>query len=128
MARGTRLRTLRSVAGSMALAIAVAAPAVADTPEEKFIEDLQHANAVVTSIPSTPDRWVKAGYSSCNRITAMIDWGLPARAAINNEVIAATTFHSISRQNAVALVTYAVLDLCPGVVPARAAGDAIPNP
>lgn len=119
-----------SVAGAVALAVAAAGPASADTPEERFIRDLQRANAVVTSIPSTPDRWVKAGHSSCNRIMSTIAQGLPARAAINNEVIAATTFHSISRQNAVALVTYAVLDLCPGVIPPPGGNTPpiIPNP
>ena len=58
-------------------------------------------------------------HDSCSRITWATAQGLPARAAINNEVIAARTFHSISRQNAVALVTYAVLDLCPGVMSPR---------
>ncbi|MCW1957174.1 MAG: hypothetical protein KIH64_001225 [Mycobacterium sp.] len=120
--------TIAMLAVGLGLGPGLAAPASAETPEEKFIRDLQHANAVVTSIPSTPDRWVKAGYGSCNRIQSMIAQGLPARAAINNEVIAATTFNAISRQNAVALVTYAVLDLCPGVVPPRENVPPIPNP
>jgi hypothetical protein len=130
MGKATPGRSVISVAGAVALAVAAAGPAAAETPEEKFIRDLQRANAVVTSIPSTPDRWVKAGHASCNRITSTIAQGLPARAAINNEVIAATTFHSISRQNAVALVTYAVLDLCPGVMPPRGGNNPpmIPDP
>lgn len=91
----------------------------AQTPEEKFIADITHANSVVTSVPGTPERWVQAGYASCDRISRTIAQGLVPRAAINNEVIAAKTFNSISQQNAVALVTYAVLDLCPQVVPPR---------
>jgi hypothetical protein len=106
-------------AAACAVVIGVATPARADSPEDRFIADLQRANAVATSLPGTPERWVRAGYDSCNRISSTIAQGLPARAAINNEVIAATTFHSITRQNAVALVTYAVLDLCPHVVPPR---------
>ena len=133
MGIGMLVRMAKPVAGAfaaVALAAATAAPAAADTPEERFVKHLEQANARVTSIPSTPDRWVKAGYASCNRVTSMIAQGLPARAAINNEVIAATTFNSISRQNAVALVTYAVLDLCPGVIPPRGGDIAppIPNP
>jgi len=67
----------------------------------------------------TPDRWVQAGYGSCDRISSTVSQGLPVRAAINNEVIATKTFHRISQQDAVALVTYAVLDLCPQVIPPR---------
>lgn len=109
------------------MAAGPATPAGAQTPEEKFIADIKHANSVSTSIPGTPERWLKAGYASCGRISSTIAQGLTPRAAINNEVIAATTFNVISRQNAVGLVTYAVLDLCPQVVPARdAPGSDLP--
>lgn len=106
--------------GLFGIAASTALPASAGTPEEKFISDIQRSNEVTTTIPGTPERWVAAGYASCNRITSMVTQGLPVRAAINNEVIAAGTFNSISRQDAVALVTYAVLDLCPQVIPPRA--------
>lgn len=122
MPRAKRIPLLVSVANAVAIfgmVIGTATPARADSREDKFIADLQRANAVATTIPGTPARWVRAGYDSCNRISSTIAQGLPARAAINNEVIAATTFHSIARQDAVALVTYAVLDLCPHVVPPR---------
>ncbi len=122
MRRAKRFPNLVSVASAVTafgLAVGMATPARAESPEEKFIADLQRSNAVATTIPGTPERWVRAGYESCNRISSTIAQGLPARAAINNEVIAATTFHSIARKDAVALVTYAVLDLCPHVVPPR---------
>lgn len=112
---------------AVAVVLALAAPAHADTPEDRFVRDIERSNAVTTSIPGTPDRWVRAGYDSCNRITAAIAQGLVPRAAINNEVIAARTFNSISQQDAVALVTYAVLDLCPQVIPARGADNAPPG-
>lgn len=132
MGMDIRFRAAVSVAGTALGACAViastAAPARADTPEEKFINDIQRSNSVATAIPGTPERWVTAGYASCNRITSTIAQGLPVRAAINNEVIAAGTFNSISRQDSVALVTYAVLDLCPQVIPPRAgAGQPAPG-
>lgn len=115
-------RTVVSAAGVLWLvAVAAATPACAQTPEEKFISDIERSNSVATTIPGTPDRWVAAGYGSCDRISSTVAQGLPVRAAINNEVIAAKTFHSISQQDAVALVTYAVLDLCPQVIPPRGA-------
>lgn len=118
------LRAAASVAGGVMTALVVVAstatPAWAGTPEEKFISDIERSNSVATTIPGTPERWVAAGNATCNRITSTIAQGLPVRAAINNEVIAAGTFNSISRQDAVALVTYAVLDLCPQVIPPRA--------
>lgn len=108
-----------------ALAVAAgAAPAAAQTPEEKFVADIENSNAVATNIPGTPERWVAAGYASCDRITRTSSQGVPMRAAINNEVIAAATFNVIPRQDAVALVTYAVLDLCPQLIPQRANGGA----
>ena len=121
-AMGTKVgpRAVVSVAGAVAMAAGMsAAPAYAQTPEEKFVSDIKHANSVTTDIPGTPERWLQAGYASCNRITSTIAQGLAPRAAINNEVIAARTFNVISQQNAVALVTYAVLDLCPSVMPPR---------
>lgn len=132
-AMGTNLplRAAASVAGGVVTACAIAAsaatPAWAGPPEEKFISDIERSNSVATTIPGTPERWVAAGYATCNRITSTVAQGLPVRAAINNEVIAAGTFNSISRQDAVALVTYAVLDLCPQVIPPRA-GAAPPPP
>jgi len=104
----------------LAVAVGVAAPATADTPEDKFVADIKNSNSVATNIPGTPERWIAAGYASCDRITRTSAQGLPIRAAINNEVIAATTFNVIPRQDAVALVTYAVLDLCPQLIPQRA--------
>lgn len=106
---------------ALVLATGVATPARADTPEEKFIADIKNSNAVATNVPGTPEGWLAAGYASCDRITRTSAQGLPIRAAINNEVIAATTFNVIDRQDAVALVTYAVLDLCPQLIPQRAA-------
>ncbi len=112
-----------AVFAAMALAAGVAAPARADAQEDKFIADIKNSNSVATNIPGTPDRWLAAGRASCDRITRTSAQGVPIRAAINNEVIAATTFNVIPRQDAVALVTYAVLDLCPQLVPARTGGD-----
>jgi len=117
-----RLRSARGIPGAcaaLALATAVAAPAGADTPQDKFVADIKNSNSVATNIPGTPDRWLAAGYASCDRITRTSAQGLPIRAAINNEVIAATTFNVIPRQDAVALVTYAVLDLCPQLIPQK---------
>lgn len=111
------------VCAVMALAAGLAAPARADAQEDKFIADIENSNSVATNIPGTPDRWLAAGRASCDRITRTSAQGVPMRAAINNEVIAATTFNVIPRQDAVALVTYAVLDLCPQLIPARADGD-----
>lgn len=124
-----RVRTVVSAAGVAAAVVgssATAHTAWAQTPEEKFISDIERSNSVATSIPGTPQRWLLAGYGSCDRISQTVAQGLPVRAAINNEVIAAKTFHSISQQDAVALVTYAVLDLCPQVIPPR--GPAAPPP
>lgn len=104
-------------AGLVGVLAAIPVPARADSAEDKFVADITHANAVATSIPGTPERWIAAGYATCDRITRTSAQGLPIRAAINNEVIAATTFNNISRQNAVALVTYAILDLCPQLIP-----------
>jgi hypothetical protein len=109
-----------TAAALLAVAVGVATSARADTPEEKFINDIKKSNSVATNIPGTPERWLAAGYASCDRITRTTAQGLNIRAAINNEVIAATTFNVIPRQDAVALVTYAVLDLCPQLIPARA--------
>jgi len=119
----SRFRTAVLTAGTavvIAVAAGTAAPARAQTPEEKFIADIERSNSVATSIPGTPERWVQAGYGSCERISSTVAQGLAVRAAINNEVIATKTFHRISHQDAVALVTYAVLDLCPQVIPPRA--------
>jgi hypothetical protein len=115
-------RTLGPVA-ALVLATGVATSARADTPEEKFVTDLRNSNSVATTIPGTPDRWIAAGYTSCDRITRTSAQSLPIRAAINNEVIAATTFNFIPRQDAVALMTFAVLDLCPQLIPQRTAGS-----
>jgi len=109
-----------TAAALLAASVGVATPVRAETPEEKFINDIKKSNSVATNIPGTPERWVAAGYASCDRITRTTAQGLNIRAAINNEVIAATTFNVIPRQDAVALVTYAVLDLCPQLIPARA--------
>lgn len=103
-----------------------AAPAVAETPEEKFIANLERSNATVTSIPGTPDIWVKAGHASCDRIAASVGRGERLQAAVNNEVLATGAFNSLSRQNSVAIVTYAVLDLCPHLMPNRS--PAPPHP
>lgn len=116
------------LAGFVGVSAGVAAPAGADTPEEKFVNDIKNSNSVATGIPGTPEKWLVAGYASCDRISRTSAQGLPIRAAINNEVIAAGTFNFISRQDAVALVTYAVLDLCPNLIPARPApGDPPPG-
>lgn len=116
-----------TVFAALAVAVGVAAPARADTPEEKFVADIKNSNAVATNIPGTPDRWLTAGFASCDRITRTSAQGVPIRAAINNEVIAAGTFNFIPRQDAVALVTYAVLDLCPQLIPQKS-GGLIPQP
>lgn len=110
------------VAAVAAVTTGLAAPAGANTPDEKFINDIKKSNSVATNIPGTPQRWLAAGYASCDRITRTTAQGLNIRAAINNEVIAATTFNVIPRQDAVALVTYAVLDLCPQLIPPRTNG------
>ena len=113
----------------LAVTASVATPARADTPDEKFVNDIKNSNSVATNIPGTPETWLAAGYASCDRITRTAAQGVPIRAAINNEVIAATTFNFIPRQDAVALVTYAVLDLCPQLIPQRPApGDPPPPP
>jgi hypothetical protein len=125
MVAAARVRTAAGAVGVLA-ALGVAVPASAQTPEEKFISDIERSNSVATAIPGTPERWVQAGYGSCDRISSTVAQGLPVRAAINNEVIATKTFHRISQQDAVALVTYAVLDLCPQVIPPR--GPAPPPP
>lgn len=121
------LQPVLAVSGAfaaMVVAAGVATPAAADNPEDKFIADIKNSNAVATNIPGDPQRWLAAGYASCDRITRTSSQGVPMRAAINNEVIAATTFNVIPRQDAVALVTYAVLDLCPQLIPQRTApGD-----
>ena len=96
----------------------VAGSARADTPEEKFVANLERSNASVTSIPGTPAGWVKAGYASCDRIAASVGRGERLQSAVNNEVIATGAFHRLSRQNSIAIVTYAVLDLCPHLMPA----------
>ena len=122
-----RLRTARAIPGAfaaLALAVGVATPARADAAQDKFVADIKNSNAVATNIPGTPDRWLAAGYASCDRITRTSAQGLPIRAAINNEVIAAATFNVIPRQDAVALVTDAVLDLCPQLIPQKAAPGA----
>lgn len=118
-----RIRHSLAVTGTFAalvVATAVATPAQASPGEDKFVADIKNSNAVATNIPGTPERWLAAGYASCDRITRTSSQGVPIRAAINNEVIAATTFNFIPRQDAVALVTYAVLDLCPQLIPQRA--------
>jgi hypothetical protein len=118
-----------TAAAVLAVSVGAATPARAETPEEKFINDIKNSNEVTTNIPGTPERWVASGYASCDRITRTSAQGVPMRAAINNEVIAAGTFNFIPRQDAVALVTYAVLDLCPQLIPPRAnAGDPAPPP
>jgi hypothetical protein len=101
----------------LACAGIAAAPTRAQSPEDKFIAHLERANASVTSIPGTPDIWVKAGYASCDRIAASVGRGERPQAAVNNEVLATGAFNSLSRQNSVAIVTYAVLDLCPHLMP-----------
>jgi len=110
-----------TAAAVLTVSVGAATPARAETPEEKFINDIKNSNEVATNIPGTPERWVASGYASCDRITRTSAQGVPMRAAINNEVIAAGTFNFIPRQDAVALVTYAVLDLCPQLIPNRGA-------
>jgi hypothetical protein len=120
-------RTARALPGAfaaLALAVGVATPARADAAQDKFVADIKNSNSVATNIPGTPDRWLAAGYASCDRMTRTAAQGLPIRAAINNEVIAAATFNVIPRQDAVALVTYAVLDLCPQLIPPKVAPGA----
>lgn len=121
-------RVAAMAAAAAVFAVALATPARAETPEEKFINDIKNSNSVATNIPGTPERWVAAGYASCDRITRTSAQGVPIRAAINNEVIAAKTFNVIPQQDAVALVTYAVLDLCPQLIPQRANPAAPPPP
>jgi hypothetical protein len=119
---------LTGAAAMLAVTVSAATPVRAETPEEKFVNDIKNANSVATNIPGTPERWLAAGWASCDRISRTSAQGLPIRAAINNEVIAATTFNVIPRQDAVALVTYAVLDLCPNLIPVRPApGDPPPE-
>ena len=124
MGRFRRARAIPGAFAALIMATGMASPARADTPEDKFVADIERSNSIATTIPGTPDRWLAAGYASCDRITRTSAQGLPIRAAINNEVIAATTFNFISRQDAVALVTYAVLDLCPQLIPQRASAGA----
>lgn len=129
MGNATPIRAAGAVFATIAIAAAgPATPARADTPEEKFVADLKHANEVVTSIPGTPEQWIIAGYASCDRISSAVAQGLRLQAAINNEVVATGAFNVISRQNSVAIVTYAVLDLCPQVIPNRNAGAPPPPP
>ena len=119
---------MTAAAAMLAMSVGAATSARADTPEEKFISDIKKSNSVATDIPGTPERWVAAGYASCDRITRTTAQGQNIRAAINNEVIAAKTFNVIPQQDAVALVTFAVLDLCPNLIPARPAlGDPPPG-
>lgn len=118
MTTGNSVPAMTAVA-VLALSMGVATTARADTPEEKFINDIKNSNSVATNIPGTPERWLAAGYASCDRITRTTAQGQNIRAAINNEVIAAKTFNVIPQQDAVALVTYAVLDLCPQLIPSR---------
>lgn len=122
MRRSQPALALAGVFAVTVLATGLAAPARADAAEDKFVADIKNSNSVATNIPGTPDRWIAAGRASCDRITRTSAQGVPIRAAINNEVIAATTFNVIPRQDAVALVTYAVLDLCPQLIPQRGGG------
>ncbi len=112
-----RRRAAVSIPGVVAvLLIAVGpVPARADTPEETFIEHIKRSNEVASPLPGTPEQWVQAGYTTCGRVSSRIAQGQVARAAINDEVGSARVMHHIDRQSAVALVTYAVLDLCPQV-------------
>jgi hypothetical protein len=122
-----RSRTARAIPGAfaaLAVAVGVATPARADAAQDKFVADIKNSNSVATNIPGTPERWLAAGYASCDRMTRTAAQGLPIRAAINNEVISAATFNVIPRQDAVALVTYAVLDLCPQLIPQKAGPSA----
>lgn len=128
MGRSVRALATAGAFAAVALAAAVATPARADTPEDKFVADIEKSNSVATNIPGTPERWIAAGYASCDRITRTSSQGVPIRAAINNEVIAAATFNVIPRQDAVALVTYAVLDLCPQLIPQRTIGGGVAGP
>jgi peptidoglycan/xylan/chitin deacetylase (PgdA/CDA1 family) len=63
------------VIGVLAAMTSAATPAWAQTPEEKFISDIERSNAVATEIPGTPDRWVQAGYGSCDRISSTVGQG-----------------------------------------------------
>lgn len=121
MGPGRQSLAVTGACAALVAATAVATPAQASPAEDKFVADIKNSNSVATNIPGTPERWLAAGYASCDRITRTSSQGVPIRAAINNEVIAATTFNFIPRQDAVALVTYAVLDLCPQLIPQRAA-------
>jgi hypothetical protein len=108
---------------SLAAAAALAAPAWAQTPEDKFVDDIQRSNSVTTTIPGTPTNWISAGWTSCNRISSAVRQGSRLQPAINNEVIAAKTFNVINQQDAAALVTFAVLDLCPYLIPDKSQPD-----
>lgn len=108
---------------SLLLAAALAAPTRAETPEDKFVNDIQRSNSVTTNIPGTPTNWISAGWTSCNRISSAVRQGSRLQPAINNEVIAAKTFNVISQQDATALVTYAILDLCPYLIPDKSQPD-----
>lgn len=74
-------------------------------------------------VPATPDIWIKAGDASCDRISSSVGQGQRLQSAINNEVIATGTYNNLTRQNAVTLVTFAVLDLCPNLIPADNNGN-----
>jgi hypothetical protein len=106
-----------SLLAAAAAAAALAVPAHAQTPEDKFVDDIRRSNSVTTTIPGTPTNWISAGWTSCNRISSAVRQGSRLQPAINNEVIAAKTFNVISQQDATALVTYAILDLCPYLIP-----------
>lgn len=112
-------------AAASLLVLGPAAPAAAITPEEQFVNDIKRSNSVATTVPGTPERWIAAGWASCNRISSAVAQGARLQQAINNEVIAARTFNVISQQDATAVVTYAVLDLCPNLIPNK--GDAGPG-
>jgi hypothetical protein len=110
-------QAVAAIGCSLLAAAALAAPARAQTPEDKFVEDIRRSNSVTTTIPGTPTNWISAGWTSCNRISSAVRQGSRLQPAINNEVIAAKTFNVISQQDATALVTYAILDLCPYLIP-----------
>lgn len=117
------LRIVMPVSGACAASLVVAAPAFADTPEDRFVADIKRANMVNPPVPATPDIWIKAGYASCDRISYSVGQGQRLQSAINNEVIATGTYNNLTRQNAVTLVTFAVLDLCPNLIPADNNGN-----
>lgn len=122
MGPGGLIRTAVAMCCTGAVLAVATPPARADAAEDQFVADIKRSNAVHPPVPATPDIWIKAGRASCDRISAAVGQGQRLQSAINNEVIATGAYNSLSRQNAVTIVTFAVLDLCPYLIPANSDG------